>query len=498
MKILLINSNRFKYPWPVIPIGLCSVAASVEQAGHKVSVLDLCFSRNCVKDISTAINTLTPDITGISIRNIDNSAGYNTQFFLEEVKNTIINPIKERFKGPIIIGGPAVGISGAEMLEFFDLQYAIRGDGETVIIEFLERLKNNIELKGLQGLIIREKGHIIQDPPPLRVEDLSSLPFPKPHKYINLTPYKQFNSPIQIQTKRGCELKCSYCTYNRIEGNKYRYYQPEIIAQEIETIVKETGINHIEFTDSTFNIPLAHTKAVLRELEKRKLNLRLRTMGLNPGAVDEELVDLMQKVGFHDVDLGAEAGCDVILKNLGKNYRTKDLLQAGKLLQSKNIPVTWYLLVGDPEETQETLKETFNTIKQAACPWDLINIGVGIRVYQGSPLAEQMISDKTYSNKDNFFHPVSVNPKKIDLKAVKILTKQTALRNPNFFMYDEDENTPMIILKLGFFLLKKFAPRQPIWRLHILIRTIEKWIGIGLIKTWIFEFKNRHLLRKLS
>jgi ubiquinone/menaquinone biosynthesis C-methylase UbiE len=35
-KVLLINSNRFRHPWPVIPFGLCYVATALETNGNMV------------------------------------------------------------------------------------------------------------------------------------------------------------------------------------------------------------------------------------------------------------------------------------------------------------------------------------------------------------------------------------------------------------------------------------------------------------------------------
>ncbi|MBU2454298.1 MAG: radical SAM protein, partial [Proteobacteria bacterium] len=371
MKILLINANRFKHPWPVIPFGLSCVAAALESKGYELQVLDLCFSKDCAKDLKRQVLLFQPMIIGLSIRNIDNSAGYNTLFLLEATKNEIIKPLKSLFAGPIVIGGPSVGINGAEMLSYLDLNYAIRGDGEDAIVEFVRRIDTDTPLEGLEGLVIRKDEKIIQDNPPLLVKDLNTLPYVNPGKYIDLTQYRKYNSPLQIQTKRGCALECSYCTYNRIEGLKYRLRDAQKVADQIEKLYIDTGISHLEFTDSTFNIPLAHCKKVLKALKKKNLKLNLRTMGLNPGSVDEELVDLMKQNGFRDVDLGAEAGCDEMLKSLGKNYSKKEVIHAGKLLQEKGIPVTWYLLVGAPGETKETLIETFNTINQAASKWDL-------------------------------------------------------------------------------------------------------------------------------
>ena len=326
MNILLINSNRLKHPWPVIPFGLCSVAAALEAAGHDVVFLDLCFSKDPDREIRLALSKFKPELAGVGIRNIDNASGYNAIFLLDQIKAEVINPLKLTFEGPIVIGGAAVGISGAEMLHFFDLPLAIQGDGEQAIVELSARLEENLPLNGLGGLILRQNGMIVEENPPLRVTDLNALPFIKFDRYLDVRRYRKYNSPLQIQTKRGCALRCVYCTYNRLEGRVYRFKDPLRVAEEVETLVYETGIRHIEFTDSTFNIPLEHAKAVLRALAVKGLNLRCRALGLNPAAVDEELVKLMKRVGFQDVDLGAESGCNQTLLSLGKNFRKEDLL----------------------------------------------------------------------------------------------------------------------------------------------------------------------------
>ena len=274
-KVLLINSNRFKHPWPVIPFGLCYIATVLEADGNnEVHFLDLCFSSDCEEDIQKAIRCFVPDVIGISIRNIDDTGGYNIHFLLEDVKNDVVDHCKREFPGPIIIGGPSVGISGKEMLEYFDLEYAVRGDGEAVMSEFVKRIESGLSPVGLKGLIIRREKTIIQDNEPFRVDDLNSLPFPKPHRYLDLEKYSRFGSPLLVQTKRGCAFRCSYCTYNKIEGKQYRLRSPKLIADEIEMLVKETGISHVEFADSIFNIPLSHAKEVLREVIRKKPDLR--------------------------------------------------------------------------------------------------------------------------------------------------------------------------------------------------------------------------------
>jgi len=478
MNILLVNSNRLKHPWPVIPFGLCSVAAALEAAGHNVVFLDLCFSKKPDRQIRLAFNEFKPDFVGIGIRNIDNASGYNTIFFLDQIKAEVIEPLKSEFEGPIVIGGSAVGISGAEMLHFFDLQLAIQGDGEQAIVELSARLEKNRPLNGLGGLILRQNGEIIEENPPLMVTDLNTLPSINFNRYLKVRRYRKYSSPLQIQTKRGCALRCVYCTYNRLEGSTYRVKDPLCVAREIETLVNETGIRHIEFTDSTFNIPLEHTKAVLRAVAAKGLNLKCRALGMNPAAVDEELVKLMKRIGFQDVDLGVESGCNQTLLSLGKNFRKEDVLKAGQLLQQENIPTSWFLLLGAPGETEETLHESFETIGKAASPWDLVVIGVGIRVYKGAPLAKAFVATDGDRISDNFLRPVHFEPKALDIETIRGITKQAYHRYPNFLIVNEKSQYPEMILKAASTVMRWFFPHQPIWRVYIFVRKVLKALGV--------------------
>ena len=489
-KVLLINSNRFKQPWPVIPFGLCYIASCVEEAGYTVEVLDLTFTKNCPKDIAQAVDRFKPDVVGISIRNIDNATGYNTQFLLDPVNEEVIKPCKKVFTGPIIIGGPAVGISGKEMLHFFDLSYAICGDGELAMLEFLAKVKNKEDLEGIPGLIIRRNEEIIIAEEPYMVNDLDSLPFPRPYKYINVEAYRRFDSPLLIQTKRGCPLNCTYCTYNRIEGKRYRLRSPDLIVQEIEELVRETKITHIEFTDSVFNIPLNHAKNVLKAIIKKGLKLRLRTMGINPGGIDEELVDLMQQAGFTDVDFGAEAMSNIALQGLGKNFTREDVFRSAKLLHERNISLQWTLLIGAPGETEETIQKTIEAVMQSALPnWDLVDVGIVIRAYKGAPISEFMKAENENCTDDNFLHPVHYEPSQVNLQKMKILVKRASFKYPNIFMYDEDETTPAFVLRFGIILLRLFRQEVPVWKLFILLRKIEMITGVRKIKHWLWEQK---------
>ncbi len=495
----MVNSNQNKIPVPSMPFGLCLVSSSLETAGHEVHFLDLCFSKKTTRDIDNAVKKFQPDVIGVSVRNIDTVSWLDTLFHLNSVKENVIIPLKNVFSGPIVIGGTAVGIIAAEMLGFFDLEYAIRGDGEAAIVEFVNRLEKKESLKGLGGLTWRKNGKIIEENPPLWVKDLDSLTLSNPHQYLELKAYKKFKAPIQVQTKRGCALKCTYCAYNVIEGDNYRLRDPKLVADEIEKLQKETGSNHFEFSDSTFNIPLDHSKSVLKSIIDKKLNnLNLRTMGLNPGTIDEEFADLMKKAGFKDVEVGVEAGCNKMLKVLGKNFTKDDIFKTARILRKINMPTMWYLLTGAPGETKETLKETFEAINKAVSKWDLVVVLNGIRVNKGTLLAKQFLEENPHGTDDNFLHPVFYEPKGLRLEELRVFNKRIGLKYSNYIFPEEYQRLPTFALRIQTAIMRTFAPNTPWWKFNILMRKIQKITGINTMKRLLYWFKDRNLSRKYN
>jgi hypothetical protein len=492
MRILLINTNQYKVPFPLIPIGLCSVAASLEAAGQQVQVLDLCFSTNPERDIAAALSAFSPDITGLGVRNIDTSNGFRPASLLDNIKSEMIVPLKRAFKGPIVLGGATAGINGPELLSYFDCEYAVQGDGESAMVAFAQHLRAGKGPGGVPGLIIRRNNAMVESNAPVFLDNLDSLPTPRPHKYLDLTLYKLYNSPYSVQTKRGCALSCSYCAYNRIEGRAYRLRSPVAVANEIEEFVKSTGIRTVEIVDSTFNVPPDHAKLVLREIVSRRLNVRLLTMGINPRFMDKELAGLMKQAGFIEACFGAEAVCDEMLRAFGKNFSVADIRNSAEIIHKTGIPVSWFLIIGAPGETIETIQETFSNIARIAGPLDLVNIGVGIRVYNGAPIAETWMAENNKRPDDNFLRPVAYQPGPLTPNKLKALASLATALNHNFFMFDDGA---LILLPVRLVMSLLFA-KQPLWRGYIVMRLFEKYSGVFLIRALFSWVKLKWTFRK--
>jgi hypothetical protein len=116
-------------------------------------------------------------------------------------------------------------------------------------------------------------------------------------------------------------------------------------------------------------------------------------------------------------------------------------------------------------------------------------VSTGVRVYNGSPLAEEIKKHDTHCTSDNFLRPVKIEPENISLADIHIIAKRYSFRFPNFYFYEKEHIIPGWILIIGNFLLNAFHSRQPVWRLLVLLKWIEWALGIGLVKRGIYELK---------
>ena len=153
-----------RHPWPVPPLGACYVASSLEREGYEVQLLDMLYSINPSSEIAERIGQFAPDLVGISIRNIDNLDQQSPFFYLEDVKNNIIDPVRKATSKPLIIGGSAVSIMPERIMDYFDVDYAICGEGENAFVEFAHGIDSKSDASSTKGLLYRDNGKIVRNP----------------------------------------------------------------------------------------------------------------------------------------------------------------------------------------------------------------------------------------------------------------------------------------------------------------------------------------------
>jgi len=399
-KVLLVNTNIEKHPYPIPPLGLC-LLASYLKPHYEVKIYDSVFDEG--RSLKTIVEKFQPDYIGFSIRNIDDVVADKEIFYLDRILRDFIRPVKAITHVPLILGGSGFSVFPEELMEHTGADYGIVGDGEKVLLELLHRLDRDLPFDDLPQVL--KKGTYMY-PRKIRhsLLDYNLIPLSRIDQCIDFRPYRK-RGVYSIQAKRGCALQCIYCTYPGIEGNKYRLREPDSIAAEIEETTQRLGKVTFEFVDFTFNEPKGQAEAICRAIIKRKTRPSLRTMGVNPRNTSRELVELMLEAGFIQIDVTPDSASPSVISNLQKGFTIADIHRTANLVREFNLPTMWFFLFGGPGESEKTVEETRAFIREWVNEEDMILMLAGLRIYPNTPLEIIALKEGKIKSGESLFHP---------------------------------------------------------------------------------------------
>ena len=379
MKILLISANTEQINMPVLPLGMACIGAAVQDAGHEVNTLNLMMARDIRGLLRETITGFSPDVIGISVRNIDDQMMEPPNFLLDAVK-MVVSECRSLSDAPIVLGGAGYSIFPRRVLEYLEADMGIQGEGEKAFVMLLERLEHKADTSQIPGLCLPEIGLLKKNQP---VKDLDHHPQPLLNVHL-LLPSGLKNEEIwfPVQTRRGCAMDCSYCSTASIEGRLLRKHS---VGRAVDIIRQyaNAGIKNFFFVDNTFNFPLSYAKALCDRIITEGLNIRWRCI-LYPWKIDDELVEKMAQAGCKEVSLGFESGSESILKRMNKRYTPADVRRISKMLGKQQIHRMGFLLLGGPGETKDSVEQSLYFAESLET--EAMKITSGIRIYPDTAL----------------------------------------------------------------------------------------------------------------
>jgi radical SAM superfamily enzyme YgiQ (UPF0313 family) len=426
-KVLLVNTNSETRPYPVPPIGLCMIAASLENY-YETIVYDGTFDRG--NSVISIAEDFKPDYIGLTIRNIDDMNIDKPASYVGDIKNRYAEPLRGVSGAPLILGGSGFSIMPDYYMKEFSADYGVVGEGEAAIISLLGSLDNTPGIGSARPQDSNKSlGKLIQvDQNNKSFAD--SAGFSEIDRRIDFRPYIERGS-YPIQTKRGCSHGCVYCTYNRIEGACFRVRSAESVALEIEQAVERLGHSTFEFVDSTFNDPTGHAESICREIIARGIKTRLRTMGVNPANVDDRLMELMKEAGFAQIDCGADTASSSTIASYGKNFSKAELERAALAARKFDMPTMWFFIFGGPGETKDTISESLEFIDRFVLPLDMVHITLGMRIYPRTPLHSIAIEHGIVSRDDCLVEPRFYVSPKLGIDSLREIINSSVRNRPN-------------------------------------------------------------------
>jgi radical SAM superfamily enzyme YgiQ (UPF0313 family) len=474
MKVLIISTNRNRLPAPVLPVGACIVAEAADRAGHDVSLLDLMFEREPLRSVEQAIGKTRPDIIGLSIRNIDNNDMQTPAFYIDDLL-PVVNTIRKKTEAMLVLGGAAVCVMPEELMHFTKINCAVTGDGENVFPELLGRISRGESTTGQPGTSWIQDGTAIHNPVLNNSQSCPSIS-PDFRRWINAGEYLSCLATVPVQTKLGCHFKCIYCTYRKIEGSTYRFFDQDSVIESIRNLAS-SGLRDIEFTDNVFNYPYDHAFRICERLASADMSLRLQSLELNPLFVDDQLMDIMERSGFRGIGITVESASDEVLATLRKGYTASDVYLASDIVRKHRIPCLWIFMLGGPGESRKTVTETLRFAERRIRPSDTAFFNIGVRIYPGTELESIARADGLlHLSPEEMLRPVFYISPELDTQWMVKKIRDAMSSHMNFINSDSIGLSYLpAIHRLGY----KFGLRNPLWKYTRFIRRGLRTMGVN-------------------
>ena len=451
MRILLLSVNRERMPYPVFPLGLAYIASVLKEEGHQLRILDLCFCDDVDEDLRHQIVQWEPDLIGLSLRNLDNLTYPIPLSYVPEAEE-VVDLCRKYSGAPLVIGGSGFSLAPRELLGALDVDFGVVGEGENTIRSLVRCLERRIPVKEIPGLMTRESPAEAVS----AIDRVKSFGFPY-RDLMDNERYLRHGGMGNIQTKRGCPFNCIYCTYPLLEGSSVRMRAKEAVLQELRGLREYHGIDYVYFVDDIFNFPPDYAIELCRSMADKEIGVKWSAF-VNPGYVDEELMEAMKEAGCTGVEFGTDSGSPAMLSRLGKSFSVEDISRASEMCGRVGVPFAHYLLLGGPGEDEKSLEETASLMDQLE-PTAVI-VMVGIRIYPGTELERISLSEGVIGPDTNLVNPhFYISPRLGD--EILSWVSQRALERKGWIVPGLEINISQNLMDQ----IRRFRIRGPLWNL---------------------------------
>jgi radical SAM superfamily enzyme YgiQ (UPF0313 family) len=367
------------------PLGIQTLAPVLRQRGHQVRLFDTCHPQMKAEHIARAAAQERPDAIGLS--------------FLSTTTYPAVKRMARQLKAaaaeiPIIVGGAFATLNADRILMGCpDIDCVGRGEGEELLPDYLDRLDDP---GSVPGLVWREGGKVVQNPPRPLLGNLDLFPYPDrtslPIDYIESLPLDvpavlSLDKFCTVQTSRGCPYSCIYCDIPSLGEGRWRSRSPEHVLGELQQLNDE-GYRSLYLTDDHFLINRQRISGICQGIIERKLQFKWGCEG-RADAVGIDQLPLMMQARCTFLAFGVEAGTQKVLDRLRKKQTPAQVERAVSEAKRQGIArVHGFFVVGSPDESKADIRESF----RFAARLQLDTFGFNrLCVYRGTPLWQEYV-----------------------------------------------------------------------------------------------------------
>ncbi len=289
-------------------------------------------------------------------------------------------------KKPIIIVGGPIVYSSVEVLKHFADVIAI-GDGEEIIIEIMNILKDNKglskikileEIAKLEGVIVPLVNKLFTK---RRLNKIDKINHKFPIPLIEVT-----HDRLTVEVMRGCVRSCRFCFAGFIY-RPLRIKPVDLIIEEIKEGIKLTGYENIGLLSLSIS-DYPYLEELLIKLESSLPNGTIYSLpSLRVDTLKRILKLNIDKLKKGSITLAPETASNRMLNVINKGIDMEQLLNdAFFLLENGWRHIKLYFMIGLPTETFEDLKEIANVVNEITKKFGKKSITVNISPFVPKPI----------------------------------------------------------------------------------------------------------------
>jgi anaerobic magnesium-protoporphyrin IX monomethyl ester cyclase len=372
--------------WSVInseipPLGIALLAAIWDQQGHSSQIIDAAVLKLSIAEIISKINPNT-DFVGITA---------TTSVISDAID--IAQAVRTNFPNArIVMGGTHPTIFHRELVRDGICDMVIRNEGEIPVTELAKKtiydLIPNLTWKN-------SKNEIVVNSDSSSYVDLDSLPFPAYDKipmklYHSALGAAKYAPSIGMVTSRGCPGKCTFC-FSKMFGSQIRFISPARTIEHIEQLREKYGIREISFYDDTFTANKKNAAELCQLIINRKIKISWSCF-TRVDSVTPELLKLMRKAGCHQIMYGFETTDERTLKHLNKTVNLNQFQKTIMWTKEANINIRGAFMLGNPGETETSMKNTIKFAKKSGLQFAVFNITTP---YPGTEIYKEFLKNNS-------------------------------------------------------------------------------------------------------
>ncbi|KAF0135261.1 MAG: radical SAM domain-containing protein [Candidatus Saganbacteria bacterium] len=435
-KILLINPHNPDFIFSEerhIPLGILYLSSSLKKNGHEVLFIDVSndqitavsektkfnFEEYYKSKMQKIISDFKPDLIGISIHC---SVRFSPAIAIgKSIK--VDYPLI-----PIVFGGIHPTIFSRQILAEYDcVDFILQGESESSLIELVNAIENKINgFNRIDGLAYRINGEVSVNKKEKYIEDIDGIPFPD-YSLVNIKDYYfntskwinprklPINLSLYVLSSRSCPRQCTYCSMFLAHGRKHRMRSASNVVDELEYLYFHLNHHYFSFMDDNLTLNKNRTIEMCNLIISKGLNIQFDTPnGLDLNTIDEEVIEALINAGLVRTCLAVESGSPEIRMSINKRLTQENIIAAfNNIKKYPKLAYNVFFIVGFPNETHETLQETYELIKQLELKRAVISFATpfpGTKLYDECVANNLLIIDQANLHNTGSFYYANDTP----------------------------------------------------------------------------------------